>query len=251
MTEANPRGATPAGARTEREAARWVRDMFGRVAHRYDLANHLLSANMDRWWRAHTARRLRHVLERPEARVLDICCGSGDLALALARHAAPGISILASDFCHPMLLSARRKIARRRARLVLFASDALNLPLRDASLDLVAVAFGFRNLANYQAGLAEMRRVLRPGGVAAILEFSQPPNPVFAAVYHFYARRILPAIGGALSGSPDAYAYLPESVRKFPGPSALADLMRAAGFAEVRHEYLTAGIVALHVGTAA
>jgi demethylmenaquinone methyltransferase/2-methoxy-6-polyprenyl-1,4-benzoquinol methylase len=150
-----------------------------------------------------------------------------------------------------MLIPARGKIARRRARVALFASDLLNLPLRDASLDLLTVAFGFRNLANYQAGLAEMRRVLRPGGTAAILEFSQPPNRVFAAIYHFYARRILPAIGGALSGSRDAYAYLPESVRKFPGPAALAGMMGAAGFADVRYELLTGGIVALHLGTAA
>jgi demethylmenaquinone methyltransferase/2-methoxy-6-polyprenyl-1,4-benzoquinol methylase len=169
----------------------------------------------------------------------------------MEKRAAPGVRILGSDFCHPMLVPASAKISRRRARVVLFASDALNLPLRDASLDLIAVAFGFRNLANYQAGLAEMRRVLRPGGVAAILEFSQPPNRVFAAIYHFYARRILPWIGGALSGNRDAYAYLPESVRKFPGAAALAGMMRGAGFAEVRYEYLTGGIVALHLGTAA
>jgi demethylmenaquinone methyltransferase/2-methoxy-6-polyprenyl-1,4-benzoquinol methylase len=251
MTEANPTGAAPAGARTGREAARWVRDMFGRVAHRYDLANHLLSGNLDRRWRAHAARRVRDVLERPGVRALDICCGTGDLALALERRAAPGACILGSDFCHPMLMAARGKISRRRARVALFASDALDLPLRDASLDLIAVAFGFRNLANYRAGLEEMRRVLRPGGMAAILEFSRPPNRLFAAVYRFYARRILPAIGGALSGSRDAYAYLPESVRKFPDAAALAGLMRGAGFREVRHEYMTGGIVALHLGTAA
>ena len=243
-------GTTPEGARTESEAARWVRDMFGRVAHRYDLANHLLSGNLDRWWRAYTVRRVFRAMERPGARVLDICCGTGDLALGLEKRAAPGVRILASDFCHPMLVPARAKIARRRARVELFASDALRLPLRDASLDAVAVAFGFRNLANYRAGLAEMRRVLRPGGVAAILEFSQPPNRAFAAVYRFYARRVLPAVGGALSGSRDAYAYLPESVRKFPGAEALAGLMREAGFEEVRWEYLTGGIVALHLGRA-
>ncbi len=250
MSGANPTGTTPEGARTEREAARWVRDMFGRVAHRYDLANHLLSGNLDRWWRAYTVRRVRHAMERPGARVLDICCGTGDLALALEKRGGAGVRILGSDFCHPMLVPAQGKIARRRARVALFASDALNLPLRDGSLDLIAVAFGFRNLANYRAGLAEMRRVLRPGGVAAILEFSQPPNRLFAAVYHFYARRVLPVIGGALSGSRDAYAYLPESVRKFPGAEALTRMMREAGFAEVRYEYLTGGIVALHLGTA-
>jgi demethylmenaquinone methyltransferase/2-methoxy-6-polyprenyl-1,4-benzoquinol methylase len=251
MNGGNPSGTTPDGARDEREAARWVRAMFGRVAHRYDLANHLLSGNIDRWWRAHAVRRVRHVLERPGARVLDICCGTGDLVLALEKRAAPEARILGADFCHPMLLAARGKMARRRARAALFESDALRLPLGDASLDLLTVAFGFRNLANYQAGLAEMRRVLKPGGTVAILEFSQPPNRAFAAVYNFYARRILPAIGGALSGSREAYRYLPESVRKFSSAWALAEQMRAAGFAEVRYEYLTGGIVALHLGTAA
>ena len=155
---------------------------------------------------------------------------------------------MGSDFCHPMLVAARDKIVRRRAGIALFESDALRLPLRDASLDLITVAFGFRNLANYQAGLAEMRRVLRPGGVAAILEFSRPPNRLFAGLYHFYSRRILPWIGGALSGSRDAYRYLPESVGKFPAAPELADLMRQAGFENVSFEYLTGGIVALHLG---
>jgi demethylmenaquinone methyltransferase/2-methoxy-6-polyprenyl-1,4-benzoquinol methylase len=250
MTGSSPTGATPEGARDEREAARSVRAMFGRVAHRYDLANHLLSGNIDRWWRAHTVRRVRPVLNRPGARVLDICCGTGDLVLALKKRAAPEVCILGSDFCHPMLVAAHGKMARQQARAALFESDALNLPLRDASLDLLTVAFGFRNLANYQAGLREMRRVLKPGGAVAILEFSQPPNRAFRAVYNFYARRILPAIGGLLSGNRDAYRYLPESVRKFPGASALAGRMAAAGFSEVRYEYLTAGIVALHLGTA-
>jgi len=242
-------GTTPQGTRSEQEAANWVRGMFGRVAPRYDLANHLLSFNIDRYWRAHTVRRVRAVLERPEARVLDICCGTGDLALALER--ARGAAVWGSDFCHPMLVAARRKAADRRARAFLFESDALRLPVRDGSLDLITVAFGFRNLANYQAGLAEMRRALRPGGMAAILEFSQPPNAAFRAVYEFYSRRILPLIGGALSGSRDAYTYLPESVRKFPNAPALADDMKAAGFSGVEFEYLTGGIVALHLGVTA
>ncbi|HEY2014457.1 MAG TPA: ubiquinone/menaquinone biosynthesis methyltransferase, partial [Bryobacteraceae bacterium] len=205
-------GTTPAGTHDEREAANWVRGMFGRVAPRYDLANHLLSCNIDRLWRARVVRRVRAILERPDARVLDICCGTGDLVLALGR--SRNGTVLGSDFCHPMLVAANQKIATRRAKAVLFEADALHLPVRDASLDLVTVAFGFRNLANYQAGLAEMRRVLRPGGTAAILEFSQPPNQTFRALYTFYSRRILPLIGGALSGSRDAYEYLPESVRK-------------------------------------
>ena len=241
-------GTTPEGARNEREAALWVRDMFGRVAHRYDLANHLLSFNIDRYWRAHTVKRVRRILDRPEARVLDICCGTGDLALALAR-ARRGL-VLGSDFCHPMLLAARRKADAQQAHAALFEADALRLPLGDGSVDLLTVAFGFRNLANYAAGLKEMRRVLAAGGMAAILEFSQPPNRAFAAVYHFYSRRILPVIGGALSGWRDAYAYLPESVRKFPAAAELADEMRRAGFTEVSYEYLSGGIAALHRGVA-
>jgi demethylmenaquinone methyltransferase/2-methoxy-6-polyprenyl-1,4-benzoquinol methylase len=244
------KGATPEGAGSEREAAAWVRGMFGRVAHRYDLANHLLSLNIDRWWRARTVRRVAPVLGRPGARVLDICCGTGDLVLALQRRS--GGPVLGSDFCHPMLLAAGEKVVGRRVAgrspVALFESDALELPVRDSSLDLLTVAFGFRNLANYAAGLAEMRRVLRPGGMAAILEFTEPPNAAFAAVYHFYSRRILPWIGGALSGSRDAYRYLPESVRKFPRAAALAEDMRRAGFSDVEFEYFTGGIVALHLG---
>jgi demethylmenaquinone methyltransferase/2-methoxy-6-polyprenyl-1,4-benzoquinol methylase len=238
------KGTTPEGARSEREAAEWVRAMFGRVAHRYDLANHLLSFNIDRYWRTHAVARVREVLARPEARVLDICCGTGDLVRALQRGRPAGAPVLGSDFCHPMLVAARPKVGNG----ILFEADALRLPLADASLDLITVAFGFRNLANYEAGLREMRRVLRPGGMAAILEFSQPPNALFGALYNLYSRRILPAIGGAISGSRDAYTYLPESVRKFPAPAELAEMMRAAGFASVQFERLTGGIVALHTG---
>ena len=222
--------------------------MFARVAHRYDLANHLLSFNIDRHWRRLTVRRVGAVLERPGAQVLDICCGTGDLALALAGRSPA--AVFGSDFCHPMLEAARRKAARRNARLSLFEADALRLPVPDASFDLVTVAFGFRNLANYAAGLAEMRRLLKPGGMAAILEFSDPPNAAFAALYHFYSRRVLPWIGGALSGSRDAYTYLPESVRRFPQADQLAEDMRRARFTQVRYEYLTGGIVALHLGRA-
>jgi demethylmenaquinone methyltransferase/2-methoxy-6-polyprenyl-1,4-benzoquinol methylase len=267
------KGTAPPGARNEREAAAWVRGMFARVARRYDLANHVLSFNIDRLWRARTVSRVRHILERPGARVLDICCGTGDLTLALARECRTPVSasgracpaptpnpsrgeaclarqcralVFGSDFCHPMLVAARGKGAA-----ALFEADALCLPLRDASLDLITVAFGFRNLANYGAGLAEMRRVLGPGGMAAILEFSEPPNAVFAALYHFYSRRILPLIGGALSGSRDAYTYLPESVRKFPSVEELAEEMRRAGFAEVRYERFTGGVATLHLGVTA
>jgi demethylmenaquinone methyltransferase/2-methoxy-6-polyprenyl-1,4-benzoquinol methylase len=249
------KGTRPKGARSEPEAASLVRAMFGRIAHRYDLANHLLSFNIDRWWRARAVNRARPILERRDARVLDICCGTGDLVLALEkRRRGPsradqrGCPVLGADFCHPMLVAAQQKIIRRRAHAALFESDALRLPLRDQSLDLLTVAFGFRNLANYAGGLSEIHRVLRPGGMAAILEFSQPPNPVFAALYNFYSRRILPPVGGFLTGWRDAYTYLPESVRKFPPAPRLQEDMRCAGFGEVRYEYLTGGIVALHTG---
>lgn len=247
MSGAASKGTTPEGVRGEREAAAWVRGMFGRVAHRYDLLNHLLSFNADRYWRAYTVRRVRHILDRPGARVLDLCCGTGDLAIALEGRSRS--AVLGSDFCHPMLVSARDKVETRRARVALFESDALRLPLRDGSMDLVTVAFGFRNLANYEAGLLEMRRVLRPGGVAAILEFSQPPNALFRAVNNIYCRQILPWIGGLISGAPDAYLYLPESVRKFPAAPELAEDMRRAGFKSVGYDYLTGGAVALHLGT--
>jgi len=243
-------GTTPQGARGEAEAAGWVRAMFGRIAPRYDFANHLLSFEMDRLWRARTVRRVRPVLERPEARVLDICCGTADLVLALERgRPRGGAAVLGSDFCHPMLVGAAAKVAERQAHARLFEADAMRLPLADSSLDLLTVAFGFRNLANYEAGLREMRRVLRPGGLAAILEFSQPPNAAFAALYHFYSRRMLPWIGGLVTGSRDAYTYLPESVRKFPSAEELAEAMRRVGFGEVRFERWTGGIVALHVGS--
>ncbi len=239
------KGTTPEGARTEQEAAAWVRGMFGRVAPRYDLANHLLSFQIDRYWRAHTVRCVKHILENPAARILDICCGTGDLVLALER--ARRAPVLGSDFCHPMLVAAAPKFQQRHARSALFESDALQLPLRDGCLDLLTVAFGFRNLANYAAGIKEMRRVVHPGGTVAILEFSQPPNAAFRTLYNFYSRRVLPIIGGALSGNPDAYRYLPESVRKFPSAPELAEDLRRAGFAKVDYEYLTGGIVALHV----
>jgi demethylmenaquinone methyltransferase/2-methoxy-6-polyprenyl-1,4-benzoquinol methylase len=220
--------------------------MFGRVAPRYDLANHLLSANVDRYWRSRTVARVRDVLMRPDAVVLDLACGTADLLIALEREA--GRRLIGSDFCHPMLTGARTKIERDRLQSVLVESDALALPFPDSSLDLITIAFGYRNLANYREGLIEMRRVLRPGGALAILEFTQPPNAAFAAVYNWYSRRVLPILGGVISGAPEAYRYLPESVRKFPDAPELARMMKECRFAPVEWEYLTFGIAALHLG---
>jgi demethylmenaquinone methyltransferase/2-methoxy-6-polyprenyl-1,4-benzoquinol methylase len=239
-------GTTPEGSKSEQEASRWVRSMFGRVAHRYDLANHLLSANVDRYWRNRTVESVGDILMRPDARVLDLACGTADLLIAM--EGACGRSLIGSDFCHPMLTSAQTKIRRNRLQSVLVESDALALPFPDATVDLITVAFGFRNLANYRAGLIEMRRVLRSRGALAILEFTKPPNAAFATVYNWYSRRVLPVIGGAISGAPEAYRYLPESVRKFPDAPALARMMEDAGFRRVTWEYLSFGIAALHIG---
>ena len=239
-------GTTPAGAESEQQAARWVRGMFGRIAPRYDLLNHLLSLNIDKYWRARTASRVSHILKRTDAIALDLCCGTGDLMLGL--EAKGPARIYGSDFCHPMLVAAHKKVHYNRRRSELFEADALVLPIADASLDLITIAFGFRNLANYRQGLRELLRVLKPGGTLAILEFSQPPNPVLSRVYDFYSKSILPVLGGWISGSRDAYTYLPESVRKFPGAEELAEQMREAGFVDVEFERLTAGIVALHRG---
>jgi demethylmenaquinone methyltransferase/2-methoxy-6-polyprenyl-1,4-benzoquinol methylase len=221
------------------DKARWVQGMFGRIAGRYDLLNHLLSFNLDKRWRARTVKRISNVLT-PGARVLDLCCGTGDVLVALENR---GALIAGSDFCHPMLLEARRK-----SKSPLFEADALKLPLKNDSLDLITCAFGFRNLANYDQGLEEFLRVLKPGGVVAILEFSQPTNRVFGALYGFFSTRVLPRVGGMISGSRDAYSYLPESIKKFPGAEDLSALMKAAGFQRVEFERMTGGAVALHLG---
>jgi demethylmenaquinone methyltransferase / 2-methoxy-6-polyprenyl-1,4-benzoquinol methylase len=233
-------GTTPRGASSEQDASRWVRGMFGRIARRYDLLNHLLSFNLDRRWRARLVDRVAEVLDRPDARALDLCCGTADVLVSLERRRGRA-AIFGSDFCHPMLLEARRK-----TQSPLFEADALALPLADESLDLITIAFGFRNLANYRSGLEELLRVLKPGGVAAILEFSQPKNRAFGAIYGLFSTRVLPWIGGMVSGSREAYYYLPESIRKFPGADELAAQMKVAGFARVEFERMAGGAVALH-----
>jgi demethylmenaquinone methyltransferase/2-methoxy-6-polyprenyl-1,4-benzoquinol methylase len=252
-------GTRPEGTRSEQEAAQYVRKMFSDIAGRYDLLNLLLSLSLDRVWRRRTAKALDHILRLPHARVLDLCCGTGDLALALKRQAthscSPGAAIFGSDFAHPMLVRAIEKsdapgaAGKSRANEIRYCeADALRLPFADASFDLITAAFGFRNLANYAAGLAEMLRLLRPGGEAAILEFAEPAGVVFGPLFRFYFHRVLPRIGGAISGSGSAYSYLPASVANFPRPEGLAGALREAGFARVRYELWTGGIVALHTG---
>lgn len=242
----NSAGTTPPGTSSEEQAARWVERMFAAIAPRYDLINHLLSFNIDRSWRTALIRRLQPVLRRSDAKILDLCCGTGDVLLALAKASAS--PVIGADFCHPMLVAAREKAARKGCRAHLLEADALRLPLRDAALDAISIAFGFRNLANYSAGLAEFSRVLKPGGVLAILEFSQPQGLVMKTAYGVYSRVIMPAVGSFISGRRDAYAYLPDSIRKFPSPVQLVAMMQSSGFTKVTYELLTGGIAALHIG---
>jgi demethylmenaquinone methyltransferase/2-methoxy-6-polyprenyl-1,4-benzoquinol methylase len=240
-------GTRPDGVRDEREAAERVQKMFARIAPRYDFLNHLLSFSLDRVWRRRTAQHFLHILRRPDARVLDVCCGTGDLAFAFDRaRAAPVAPIVGADFVEGMLVRARAKATSAGERAAFVAADALNLPFADGSLDLVTSAFGFRNLANYEHGMREIARVLRPGGEVGILEFSEPGSGLMAAAFRFYFRQILPRVGGAISGSGEAYAYLPASVGKFPSPGDLAELMEASGFADARFESWNFGSVVLH-----
>jgi demethylmenaquinone methyltransferase/2-methoxy-6-polyprenyl-1,4-benzoquinol methylase len=239
-------GAQPSGTSDQQSAARAVREMFDSIAPRYDLLNHVLSMNVDRlWWRS-TARKFQVVLSRPEAVILDICCGTGDMTLALLRHRpANGKPILAADFAHQMLVRAIPKFAGHN--VVAIEADALQLPLANASIDLITTAFGFRNLASYRAGLEEFHRVLRPGGQFGILDFSEPGG-LLGKLYAFYFRRILPAIGSRISGISGPYAYLPASVHRFPPPAEMLEEMRSVGFTQVSWQPYSFGIAGLYRG---
>ncbi len=241
-----PKGTQPEGSKNQQEASQQVREMFTRIAPRYDLLNHLLSAQMDRLWRARTAKELKPILDRPEALVLDLCCGTGDLAFALQRNAKA--RILAADFSHTMLVRAREKSAAaiQAKPLSFLEADALRLPFSDRSFDLVTSAFGFRNLANYEDGLKEIFRILKPGATLAILEFAEPAPGMLGDAYRFYTKTVLPKIGGWISGDADAYAYLPKSVARFFRPDELASVLTQVGYTQVRYHLMTLGSVALH-----
>lgn len=241
-------GTRPEGVQSETEAAAHVREMFGRIAPRYDLLNHLLSLDIDKIWRRRVAKRFSTILQDTNARVLDLCCGTGDLAFAFRKQAPQGAEIVGSDFVPEMLVLARAKAKASAIKIEFVEADALALPFADGSFNLVSCAFGFRNLANYERGLLEILRVLKPGGAIAVLEFAEPRGRTFGGLYRFYFRHVLPRLGGWISGNASAYSYLPSSVSKFPSPEQLQAQFENVGFTGVRFDRWTGGIVTLHSG---
>ncbi len=293
-------GARPIGATTDQDAAANVQQMFDTIAPKYDLLNHVLSIGIDRWWWSRAARSFRPILQRPEAVALDLCCGTGDMTLALLKHrpsaaqnrvphlrdssivakvgespqnsdqplieredtpGAPSFAassrrigddnpeiapILAVDFSHQMLSRGAEKFASHN--ILPIEADALHLPLADNSIDLVISAFGFRNLSNYEAGLAELHRILRPGGQIGILDFNQPEG-ITGALYNLYFKQILPRFGGLISGDPAAYTYLPDSVARFPRPARMIELIANAGFTDPTWTSYTFGTAGLYRAT--
>ncbi len=239
-------GASPDGATDPASAGRAVREMFTSIAPRYDLLNHVLSLNVDRLWWWRTARKFAPILARPDARVLDLCCGTGDMTFALRRRAGKSpTKILGVDFSHAMLQRADGKSTEKSPRWV--EADALALPFGDQQFDLITAAFGFRNLADYDAGLREMARLLRPGGECGILDFGEPRG-LMGKMYRIYFKRVLPAIGTLISGVRGPYAYLPASVERFPPPDEMLERMRCAGFREASWTPYTFGIAGLYRG---
>jgi demethylmenaquinone methyltransferase/2-methoxy-6-polyprenyl-1,4-benzoquinol methylase len=248
-TEKIATGARPVGAVDEQTAAANVQQMFDSIAPKYDLLNHVLSVGIDRWWWWRAARNFKAVLQRPDAVVLDLCCGTGDMTMALLKHRAVEQNeapMLAVDFSHNMLARGAKKFAPHN--IIPIEADALHLPLADGSVDLVTSAFGFRNLANYEEGLAELFRVLRPGGEIGILECNQPDGLV-GALYSLYFKKILPPLGGMVSGDAGAYSYLPASVERFPRPPRMKQLIAAAGFKDARWTGYTFGTAGLYRAT--
>jgi demethylmenaquinone methyltransferase/2-methoxy-6-polyprenyl-1,4-benzoquinol methylase len=252
-------GAAPEGARDPDAAARAVRQMFTSIAPRYDLLNHVLSFNVDHLWWRRTARTFAHILAQPDSRILDLCCGTGDMTFALRKQAGnsspQGSSpqIWGADFSHAMLQRARLKsldkVSKNGASAVprWIEADALRLPFPDQHFALVTSAFGFRNLADYDAGLGEIVRVLRPGGECGILDFSEPKGAI-GHLYRFYFKQVLPRVGTLLSGVRGPYAYLPSSVERFPEPQEMLARMRRAGFREATWTPYTFGIAGLYRG---
>jgi len=220
--------------------------MFSAIAARYDLLNHLLSANVDRRWRRLVVKKVIAAIPATNARILDVACGTGDLSLALIK--GRDLEVVGVDFCRPMLTRAAEKSSGSGKSIPFVEGDALELPFADGSFDAATIAFGLRNVASVEDGLKELLRVLRPGGSALVLEFSKSQIPVLRTFYRIYFQKILPRLGGSISGCRSAYEYLPKSVSHFPDQESLAALMKQVGFTEVQYQNVTGGIAALHIG---
>jgi demethylmenaquinone methyltransferase/2-methoxy-6-polyprenyl-1,4-benzoquinol methylase len=233
---------------TSKEAAhsRAVREMFSGIAGRYDLLNHVLSANIDKRWRSRVSEILSPILAAESALVLDVACGTGDLSLEMQRNAKA--RVIGTDFCRPMLSVAKDKTAKTGLAVPYVEGDAMNLGFASDTFDAATIAFGLRNLSNFEVGLRELHRILKPGGMLVVLEFSSPVVPGFRQLFNFYFAHILPRIGGLVSGSRGAYEYLPDSVSKFPDQKRLAEMFRKTGFGDVGYQNLTGGIAAIHTG---
>jgi len=231
---------------TKREQAQRVREMFAAIATRYDLLNHLLSGNIDQRWRRLLVRSLAANLPAAGARVLDVACGTGDLSLALV--AGTQAQVIGLDFCRPMLAIAAAKSSGRGLAVPFVEGDGLKLPFRDQSFDGVSIGFGLRNLASFEGGLGELFRILRPGGTVAVLEFSKPRTAILRTFFGLYFTKLLPLLGGLISGSKSAYEYLPDSVSRFPDQELLAAMLKDVGFSEITFRNLSGGIAALHIG---
>lgn len=242
------RGTTPVGTSDEQSAAQAVRQMFDEIAPRYDFLNHVLSMNVDRLWWRRTAKKFSHILSQNDACVLDLCAGTGDMSVALRGVASKqnsSAAILALDFSRQMLQHGQAKFNAKKVQPV--EADALNLPLAENSMNLVVSSFGFRNLTNYDAGLSQIFRVLKPNGEMGILDFSEPGG-TFGKLYSFYFRHVLPRIGTMISGVRGPYEYLPASVHKFPAPQEMLERMKAVGFKDVSWTPYTFGIAGLYRG---
>ncbi len=231
----------------EQAHAQAVRDMFAGIATKYDFLNHFLSVNIDKRWRKLVRNKLQNKLDDPNAIILDVACGTGDLSVELQQNGKA--KVIGTDFCRPMLTIAAEKNIKNNLSIPYLEGDGMNLAFPDETFDAVTIAFGLRNFSNWEDGLKELYRIVKKGGKLVILEFSTPIVPGFKQIFNLYFTQILPRIGGAVSGSRGAYEYLPDSVSRFPNQKNLAKMMSEIGCKDVSYKNLTGGIAAIHIGT--